>query len=125
MSIRIYITESIILLQTKLLLYPELCLNTRKQKQNVPDLDDDRNDSDMDDGKYDVDFPTDDKPAQIIGKKNKYCIVMFFFLSKRIKSERIYIIIGGRMIALPGDSYPTIEIRSVVILNRNNLLIRF
>lgn len=49
-----------------------MCLNARKQKQNVPDLDDDRNDSDMDDGKYDVDFPTDDKPAQIIEKINKY-----------------------------------------------------
>lgn len=59
-----------------------MCLNARKQKQNVPDLDDDRNDSDMDDGKYDVDFPTDDKPAYIIEKINKYWIVGFFCSNK-------------------------------------------
>lgn len=38
-------------------------MQQKKKKINVPDLDDDLKDSDMDDGKYDDDFPTEDKPV--------------------------------------------------------------
>lgn len=43
----------------------EIHILIEKKKINIPDLDEGLKDSDMDDGKYDDDFPTEDKPVYI------------------------------------------------------------